>query len=427
MLAGCARATSIAPATQASGSVGVGYVRMDALLKTHPLYSELVRLDDDVVALELQVAGAASQRSDAQIAQAAQAMRRDLQTAQDRTQEKLAEKQSAYIQQENTAIAEILALGGVAAQSANVIEGQIAQASHEQVKSVDEQARKNFQEFRLGMIAQSDAALSSVRASLLDRADRAYRMRSDAYGQKEAAFMLDQAHRDALEQLLLRARLTDLALDKQAQAQNQARLDAIGKQEGDELRVVHNRDQAALSFYQKQLDDDKQAQESRDAQEMRVRTNAKVSEGAAQTRVRLLEQLGTITASPRVPGAAAGVLSPVLRDKLTAFHKRYQATYVEDAQRTVRQFAKTAEELSARFDRLAGIDAAAQEGARKEIEGLRKQREDLYGQMIGQIDREVKVVAGRRGIGIVVAKVVISGNAVDLTRDAAESIESLHE
>jgi len=61
-----------------------------------------------------------------------------------------------------------------------------------------------------------------------------------------------------------------------------------------------------------------------------------VSEGAAQTRVRLLEQLGTITASPRVPGAAAGVLSPVLRDKLTAFHKRYQATYVEDAQRTVR-------------------------------------------------------------------------------------------
>jgi len=47
--------------------------------------------------------------------------------------------------------------------------------------------------------------------------------------------------------------------------------------------------------------------------------------------------------------------------------------------------------------------------------------------MIGQIDREVKVVAGRRGIGIVVAKVVISGNAVDLTRDAAESIESLHE
>jgi len=63
-------------------------------------------------------------------------------------------------------------------------------------------------------------------------------------------------HRDALEQLLLRARLTDLALDKQAQAQNQARLDAIGKQEGDELRVVHNRDQAALSFYQKQLDDD---------------------------------------------------------------------------------------------------------------------------------------------------------------------------
>lgn len=427
MLAGCARPTSIAPTAQASGSIGVGYVRMDVLLKAHPLYPELVRLDDDVAALELQDGGAASRRSDARIVQEVQTMRRDLGSAQERTQKELAEKQISYIRQENAAIAEILALGGVSAQSANAIERQIAQASREQGKIIDEHAKKNLQEYRLRMIAQSDAALSSVRESLLDRTDRVYRIRSDEYVQKEAAFVLEQAHRDAIERLLLRARLADLALDKPARTQIQARLDAIGKQERDELGAVHNRNQAALSIYQRQLNDDKQTQESREVQEMRVRTNAKLSDSADQTQLQGLGQVGTITESPRLPGRAAGVLSPIFRDKLITLHKRYQTTYAEDAQRTVRQFAKTAKQLSARFDRLAGIDASAQESAQREIEDLRKQREELYGQMVAQIDREVKIVAGRRRIGNVSAKVTIVGAGIDLTHDAAKSIESLHE
>jgi hypothetical protein len=427
MLAGCARQTSIAPTTQASGNVGVGYVRMDVLLKAHPLYPDLVRLDNDVAALELRVAGAASRRSDTQIAQEERVMRRDLRSAQERTQKELAEKQSAYILRENTAIAEILAQGGVSAQSANAIEGQIAQASREQGKNIDQYARKNLQEYRLKMIAQSDAALSSVRESLLDRANRAYRMRSDAYVQNEAAFMLEQARRDAIERLLLRARLADLALDKPTRAQIQARLNAIGKQESDELGALHDRDHAALSIYQRQLNDDREAQENREAQEMRARTNAKLSDSATQTQLHVLGQVGAITEPPRLPGTAAEVLLPVLRDKLSTLHTHYQKTYAEDAERSVQQYAKTATELSARFDRLGGIDASAQDGAQKEIEGLRKQRDDLYGQMIAQIDREVKIVAGRGGIRNIVAKVANAGDGVDLTHEAAKNIESLHE
>jgi hypothetical protein len=400
---------------------------MDVLLKAHPLYSELVRLDDDVAVLELQGAGAAAHRSGERIAQETQAMRGDLQSAQERTQKELAEKRSAYIKRENAAITRIFAQSEVSAQSADAVEEQIALSSREQVENVGEQARKSFQEYRLRMIAQSDAALASVRQALLDRAARAYRRQEDAYAQQEAAFTLEQERKDAIERLLLRAELADLALDKQAKAQTQARLDALGKKEADDLKALHDRDRAALALYREQLRDRTRKQEAEEEREMRARTNAKLSDYARQMQIEVLGQLRTVAPPPRLPAVPAGALPPALREKLDALRKRYQAAYTEDAEQTVREFAKTREQLSARFERLAGIDAAAQENARKEIEGLRRQREDLYGQMVAQIDREVKILAGRRGIGTVVTKVDVSVGGVDLTRDAAESIESLHE
>jgi hypothetical protein len=427
MLGGCVRTTSIAPAVRNSAGVGVGYVRIDLLLKDHPLYSALTRLDHDVAVLELQVADPATRGPDVRIAQEAQAMRRDLQSAQERTEKELLEKQSAYIQQENTAIAGILQQGGIATQSADAIERQIAQASHEQAKNLDEQAKKNFQAFRLKMIAQADAALTSVRRSLLDRADRAYRTRANEYAQNEAAFTLEQAHKNAIERLVLRIRLTDLALDKQALMQTQARLHALGKQEADELRALHERDQAALASFEKRLLDERREQESQEAQEMQARTNAKLSDSAGRTQPWMLGQLGIATAPPLRLAAPGRALSPALREKLIALHKTYQATYVEDAERTVRRFARTAKELSAHFNSLAGVDAAAQEDANKEIEGLRKQRNELYEQMVAQINREVQRLAERRGIGRIEIKVSSPGDGVDLTHDAAETIEGLHE
>jgi hypothetical protein len=421
------RTTSIAPAVRNSANVGVGYVRMDLLLKAHPLYSELMRLDYDVAALELQVPDPAMRGPDARIAREAQAMRQDLQSAQERTEKELLEKQSAYIQQENAAIADILRQSGVTAQSADSIERQIAQTAREQGKNVDEQAKKNFQAFRLKMIAQADAALTSVRRSLLDRADRAYRMRGNEYVQNEAAFTLEQARKNAIERLVLRIRLTDLAPDKQEKVQTQARLDALGKQDADDLRALHDRDQAALAAFQKRLLDERRKLESQEAQEMQARTNAKLSESAGQTQLRTLGQLGIVPAPPLRPSAPGKALSPALREKLIALHKSYQAAYVEDAQRTVRRFAQTAKELSAHFDTLAGVDAAAQEDANKEIEGLRKQRNDLYEQMVAQINREVQRLAERRGIGYVETKVSSPGDGVDLTHDAAQTIEGLHE
>ena len=55
-----------------------------------------------------------------------------------------------------------------------------------------------------------------------------------------------------------------------------------------------------------------------------------------------------------------------------------------------------------------------------------KKRDDLYEQMVAQIDREVKTVAQERGVSTVVSTVAPAGG-VDLTGDAMKDIETLHE
>jgi hypothetical protein len=47
--------------------------------------------------------------------------------------------------------------------------------------------------------------------------------------------------------------------------------------------------------------------------------------------------------------------------------------------------------------------------------------------MVAQIGREVKALARRRGINVVVSDVVAPAGGVDLTPDAEKEIESLHE
>ena len=87
----------------------------------------------------------------------------------------------------------------------------------------------------------------------------------------------------------------------------------------------------------------------------------------------------------------------------------------------------TRADLTRRFQQLGAVDRTAQAGAAKQIDALVKQRGDLYGQMVAQIGREVKTIAEKRGINVVVSDVVAPAGGVDLTADAEKDIESLHE
>ena len=62
VLAACGKVESLTNAvTGTTKSLGaVGYVRMDDLVRRHPLYAELSRLDDDMAALQFKSVGGGS-------------------------------------------------------------------------------------------------------------------------------------------------------------------------------------------------------------------------------------------------------------------------------------------------------------------------------------------------------------------------------
>lgn len=115
-----------------------------------------------------------------------------------------------------------------------------------------------------------------------------------------------------------------------------------------------------------------------------------------------------------------------MRQRIGQLHADYTQAFQADAKQTIADFQKTRADLQQRYAALTGTDAAATQSAQLEIQTLEKKRQDLYAQMVAQINREVKTIAQQRGVSTVVSTVAPAGG-VDLTGDAMKDIETLHE
>jgi uncharacterized protein YdcH (DUF465 family) len=194
------------------------------------------------------------------------------------------------------------------------------------------------------------------------------------------------------------------------------------------LGAMKNRDEATLAALQKQLHDQVQSELAQEIGKLRSRTIANINKRTTDTRSALVGQIAQL-GGPGHPGGVSlpANVAPDLRAKLTALHAKFASDYRQDAKNAVVQFQKTRADLTRRFRDLAGANGSAQNSADREIDALQKQRVDLYREMVAQIGREVKAIAQRRGIDVVLSAVVAPAGGVDLTSDAEKDIESLHE
>ena len=428
-LAACARqpaATSAESPHPVAGGL-VGYVRMEALVKRHPLYSQLARLDEDVQALQLQSVGPEIARSGADIAVEEKRLQHELDLAANRTKAALADKQRTYAAKEQAAINAAVG-GGGSGPGGTAIAGGIAEHARAQQQSVLRDATKNLETYRHAVIAQDQSAVASINTALAERASRTYRAKADERQKAESDFALSLASDDAAERLSLRAKLSNLALDDASREDVKKQLDALDKKESDALGAMKNRDQATLVAMQTKLHDDVRTQMATQVSTMRKRTISKINEREVATRKEIVAQLRPL------PQAASGSsvslpadVAPDMRKKLEALHQKYQQDFDKDAKATIASFQATRTDLTRRFQQLGAVDRTAQAGATKQIDALIRQRGELYGQMVAQIGREVKTIAEKRGINVVVSDVVAPAGGVDLTADAEKDIESLHE
>ncbi len=404
----------------------VGYVHMDELVKKHPLYSQLARLDEDLQALQLQSVGPEIARSGDDIAVEEKRLQHELDLAADRTKKALAEKQATYAKRERAAIDAAVGGGTGDGPGGAAIAAGIAQTARAQQQSVLRDAQKNLDTYRRAVIAQDQSAVVALNASLAERASRTFRAKADELQKNESDFALALATDDAAERISLRTKLADLALDDTSRDDVKKQLDALDKKEADALGAMKNRDQSTLLALQTKLHDDVRTQLRAQVAEMQRRTLAKINEREASTRTEIVARLRPLSTGVGGVSLPAGI-APDMRAKLEALHQKYQHDFDRDARATIASFAATRADLTRRFQELGQVDRTAQAGASRQMDALAKQRGDLYGEMVAQIGREVRTIAEKRGINVVVSDVVAPAGGVDLTADAEKDIESLHE
>jgi hypothetical protein len=434
-LAGCARNES---STAAVGGTtrpltGVGYVRMDDLVRRHPLYSQLARLDDDLEALQLKSVIAAAHGPTLppdQLKKEQAAIQREFTVAADRAKATLKTKQDEYAKQESEAIREALgATGGTAgARSGAAIGADINQQLAAQARGANDAAQKNMAAYRQQLVAQDTASLRALQRSLNDSAGRSYRTKADQLQKQEGDAALQFAQDDSAERLSLRTKLSNLVLDDAAREDARKRLEALDRKESDALAALKNRDSVTLAALSKQLRDGTSAELGRQADAMKAVTLAKINKRELDLRRNLLAQMGSLPVASSNGGVAIPQNLPAAtRERLAALHKKYQGEFSKDAKTTIDQFEKTRADLAQRLARLRGVDLGAQADSGQQLDALGKQRRDLYNQMVAQIGREVRIVAARRGVTVVFSDVMAPAGGIDLTADAEKDIESLHE
>jgi len=252
--------------------------------------------------------------------------------------------------------------------------------------------------------------------AVTDRVNRQLQAKANELQNKEANLELQLQTKDAPQRLELRTRLANLALDQSARDQVKAQIDALDKNESDQVAAMRNRDQQTLAQLRSQLHTEAQNDLNTGIAKIRSQNGAKQgAPGGGNTGA----VPGGVVASTHLP--------PDLKAKIDALHKEYQDRYTNDARATIAQFTKTRDDLQKRYNELHALDSGASSSLSKELAALRAQHDQLYSEIVDQIEREVRIVAQTEGVTTVVSDVIGNGSGVDLTQAAKKEIESLHE
>jgi hypothetical protein len=417
VLAGCAQQRADDPNVR-----GIGYVRLEEVLKKHPLYPQLSQIDDSIDALGLHSLGAgAVPHTGKQIAVQTKELNAELKAAQDRANLILRQKQLDYAQREQAAISAALAAAGAGtngAQSAQAMQS----VSASQAQQVTAQANSDFAQYQQSVVAQSNAALQSIGAQLSARADRAFGQRATQLQERESQLSLELSQADANKRLQLRMKLNGLALPDATRKEYRDELAALDRREALAVNAQRARDSQTLAAYRAQLNTQVRGEMAAQSTKIHSDTQAKL-----QTRRNEVSQTVSSQLQGLRPNAVPSNLPASTRDRIAQIDKTFKAQFQADAQKTIAQYQATKAELDARYAELQGADATATGAANTQLGQLQRERDDLYNKMVEQIRRDAGTVAAKRGLQVVLVNIEAAPGGIDLTNDVEKDIESLHE
>jgi hypothetical protein len=412
-LSGCSRVDVHSDAVR-----GVAYVRVDDVIKHHPLYPELAQLNDAIDAINFEASMPHAPLTPAQIAQQSKDLNAQIQAAQNKANAILASKQQMYQQQEHDADVAALKAAGVDPNAAGL--GQVMNAtSAQQAQQAAAAAQQGYMEYQRGVIAQDQAAMNSIAQQLQKAANDKVRARAEEYQQAESDLSLKLTQEDSSQRVALQTQLNTLALSSDQRKSVGGQLAAIDKKEADQVNALRAVDAQALATYQKQIGAQTVAQIRQQQTALQSQTGAKL----AQRR----DQVGAQLRGLGAPPVATVKLPPDLLKRLAQIHQQYAVKFQADAQQAIEEFQATKTDLDAQFAALHGQGVTATGAAAIKLRDLQKRQAQLQSQIQDQIQREAARLAKQMGFSLVLDNVQAANGGYDLTNDLIHDLESQHE
>ncbi len=420
LISSCASGVALsacAPNVHSAAIRGTGYVRLDDVVKHHPLYPQLSQLDDAIAAIDLRYTAPHVPLGAKEIVAQTMQLNRELRAAQNRANAILSQKQRDYARREAQAVQSALAAAGVHGQGALAGE-QMNDASAQQAQQAARSANADYQSYQQSVVAQDNATTSSIARQFQVQAQQKYRAKAEQLQQDETDLTLRLTQQDASARLAIKMRLSNLAMDPAARKQAQSQLAAINDREAAALAERRNADAAQLRAYRAQLD-----------RETSGSIRSQVGAIQTQTRAKLEEHRNEVSSQLRSLGPAATPpnVSPRVQAQIAQIHRQFVGQFQADAAKTVQEYDATKSDLDRQFAALHGADVGATGAAAKELNALRKRRADLYTQIVAQVRRDASRIAEDRGFSIVFVNVRAAAGGYDMTDQVIKDIESQHE
>lgn len=417
VLAGVLTLSSCGPNVHSASVRGTGYVRLDEAVKHHPLYAQLSQLDDAIAAINLQAAAPQIPLGARQMAAQTAELNHELRTAQLRANKILAQKQRDYERREQQAIHAALAAAGIHGNGALAAQ-QMSNASAQQAQQATQAANSDFLAYQQSVVAQDNAASSSIARQLQVQAEQKYRAKAEQLQQNETDLSLRLTQQDAGARLAIKMKLSNLAMDPAARRQAQSQLAAINAKEAEAVTAQRNADGATLRAYRAQLD-----KQTGDA------IRSQVGAIQSQTQAKLQEHRNVVASQLRSlgPAPAATNLPPNVQSQLAKIHRQFVGQFQADAGKTIAEYNATKSDLDRRFAALHGADVGATGAAAKELGSLQKRRSDLFQQIVSQVQRDASRLAKDQGFSVVFVNVRTAVGGYDMTNQVIKDIASQHE
>jgi hypothetical protein len=372
-----------------------GFVRMETLMRTHPLAGDLANLDRQIASLQSQFGAPRVARDTAYLRAAQKSLQHELEEAAARTQILLREHGVALAAQERTQISALF-------KKREDIGRSFGTLLSEQRDTYAKELRSDRQQ-----------AVQTLAASIDERDARLLQTKADELHQRERDAAMKLAQADSGERTSLEAKAANPRLREADAKAVAASLSALDAKEDAQRKANLAADGQLLARLREQMRSDSQREFSEQVARLQKASAAELRARGAVTAAQTQASVSTLPTPGESPDNGA------FAARIKWIHAHFQERLDADTRASIAAFKTTHARVQARFDALVRERREAQRNLMNEIRRLQRQRDALSARMTSQIRNKTVSVAEHASIDVVLTDVLAESHAVDLTDDVA--------